>query len=148
MVFWIFFLFSLDLVALFFFCLLACNAIYVLLQKNMQCSFSPLWLISFPMEKENFFFVVHNEFKFPRVSGLEVTNMPGTAKALGSNLTGSFFSKRETFRFKKIVGVLFAHLCFVGLVATSYSSFAVCSSILQLCFCLNDFGLYFIGLLI
>ena len=44
---------------------------------------------------------VHNEFKFHCFSvalslrlGLEVTNTPGTAKVLGSNLTAFFFQTK------------------------------------------------------
>ena len=55
-----------------------------------------------------------------RTFGLEVTNSPGTAKDLASNLTGiCFFFKLEIFRFKKVVGLLFVCICFAGLVAKS-----------------------------
>ena len=45
---------------------------------------------------------VHNQFKFPDISGmlgLQLMNTLGTAKVLGSNLTGPvFFFKRKIFR--------------------------------------------------
>ena len=49
---------------------------------------------------------VHNKVMFLGVSrtrGLEVTNTPGTSKAIGSNLnlTVPVFFKRKVFRFKK-----------------------------------------------
>ena len=54
---------------------------------------------------------------------LEVTNTPGTAKVLGSNLIRAcFFFKRETFRSKKIVGLLCICLFFVEYAMDSKGS--------------------------
>ena len=49
--------------------------------------------------------------------GMEATNVPGTAKVLGLNLTGrAFFCKREMVS-KIICRLIIVCCCFVGLVA-------------------------------
>ena len=71
--------------------------------------------------------MAHCEVKFFSVSGtlgVEALNAPGKVNILVSNLTGpNIVFKREIFCFKKILGLLFVVLCFVGLFETSWNCF-------------------------
>ena len=64
----------------------------------------------YPCDKEGYCNRIQDFFARKQTTlGLKITNTPGTAKVLGSNLTAScfFFFKREILRFKKIFGLLF-----------------------------------------
>ena len=70
--------------------------------------------------------LVHNEFKLLCVPGqlnLDLTNLPRSAKVLGSTWTRTCFSKRNILFQKRIVGQLFAWLSVVDLIVTFWNRF-------------------------
>ena len=86
--------------------------------------------------------IFHNVLKFLSVPGqlsLEVTNMPGTIKALGSNLTRTcfFFQTGDVLFQIKIVGQSFVCLSFIGLVVTFWNCFLFAARMLILVFDLH-----------
>ena len=108
--------------------------------------------------------MAHKEFELqcvPSHFSMKITNMPWTAKVLGSNLDQDlFFSNVKYSVSKKIFGQLFVFLSVAGLAATSWNSFfdvrfffLLCCSYFLLCcsklqkkfLCPNCFGLFFIG---
>ena len=109
---------------------------------------------------------VHNEFELLSVSGklsLELTKTTWTAKVFGSNLTGTFFQAGnlafETIATSKNF-LLYADFIVVALLFMLTCTPVICYStsldfvyytffdfLLKKHFSLNDFGLYFIGLL-
>ena len=65
---------------------------------------------------------------------LELTNITGTAKFMGSTLTRTCFFKREIFFSNKIVGLCCVCLFFVGLVAVSLQRFLLLSAFINIVF--------------